>query len=70
MPIYEYLCPKCGHIFTEIEPRAILPSQKHPPCEKCQTPSRWHPAGGPSIKCEWFNPTFGDSRTAEQKGER
>ncbi|MGD0226528.1 MAG: zinc ribbon domain-containing protein [Terriglobia bacterium] len=32
MPIFEYVCPKCGHVFEKL---ILSRNQPTPPCPKC-----------------------------------
>jgi putative FmdB family regulatory protein len=39
MPIYEYRCTKCGHVFEEIAPYSSNGNGTHK-CEKCGAPAK------------------------------
>jgi putative FmdB family regulatory protein len=38
MPLYEYLCDKCGHKFELL--RALSDSGEAAPCPRCQSPAK------------------------------
>lgn len=55
MPIYEFLCPKCKHLFERLYK---MSNKKPPKCPKCKT-NTYRIISRPNFKFKgdgWYNP--------------